>query len=285
MAYAFQRLVSFGDYTFPATLQSITPSFGGVLTATGKAVGMSGGIDHYGGRPTPAEIGKITVQFTLIADTPDQMTAKRDAVLATLNYGAQWLVAAPTSDALGQRRVRARVNDIQMPEDHKKQPDLWQAVTMVFHVPDPRWLAGGANTALWDAVTWGSFTWGGTPTTLSISAATSGTATLTNAGNTPTPLLVTLETATSARAPYIARVSGGEVAEWVRWGDVLTSGYLLLIDPASKKVYRSGVNARDYLTYKTADWLTLEPGANTLLVRCEEVTTATVRFYWWDAYR
>lgn len=130
--------LKFAGYTFPGNGLHVSPTFGDVVTRTGRLPGLSGGFDEYGIGQAPNEIGNITLSFTLIAAERDDMQAKRNAVAALTRKGVQQLRWKP--DGYTEFLFcNARVSNIRMPQDPSGQTDLWQTVSMNFQVADPHW--------------------------------------------------------------------------------------------------------------------------------------------------
>ncbi|MCZ2077914.1 MAG: phage tail family protein [Bryobacterales bacterium] len=281
MAY----LVRFGStgskiYTFPTVQKAFNTNFANLVPQTTRMPGVSGGFDNFGGYPAPQEIGNIQATFTLRSTTREGMEALRDSLNAITEWGEQWLYMQPSDPNLSERKCRARINNIAMPQDNEKA-GLWQPVTINFQASDPHWYAVGTEAPLWGDVTtaWGTSKWGGNAV---IQAMTGGgadftTFTVTNSGKMIAIPRFTwvYKSGTAATSFEIQRRVGG-VTEDVVAHTILAgvgSGKTLEINcrALSVKLYTSGVPADAYsslFSYFHPAWFRLEPGANQLYAYC-----------------
>jgi len=168
-----------------------------------------------------------------------------------------------------------------MPEDRSRHSDLWQKVQITWQVSDPAWLTAGNSNALWGDFNWGSGTWGGgSGTTIT----GSGTITLTNNGNLPTPVDIAIRPTAGnvATDPIIRRVVGGAAVDEIKWTGTLTATDTLNIRASSQSVYLNAVDAYDSrFSALTTDWLLAEPGSNAIqiiLTNPTDVISASLRY-------
>lgn len=279
------RIVRFGIgskvYTFPGHEQKFSTNFAEVVPSIKRLPGMDGGFDLYGLGRAPAAVGRVQLSLTLVSATRSGMDTLRDAIKVMRGWGVQPLYMQPTNPAAVERWCFARVLDIAMPEERGRHSDLWQKVQITWQVSDPAWLTPGNSNALWSEFNWGSGTWGGgTGTTIT----GSGTITLTNNGNLPTPVDLTLRptTGNAATDPIIRRVVGGVAVEELTWTGRLTDADTLNIRASSQSVYLNGVDAYDSrFSALTTDWLRVEPGSNAIQIRLTnptDVISASLRY-------
>jgi hypothetical protein len=279
------RIVRFGIgsrvYTFPGHEQKLSTNFAEIVPSVKRLPGMDGGYDAYGLSRAPAAVGKVQLSFTLVSATRTGMDTLRDALKIMRGWGVLPLYLQPTNPASAERWCWARVIDISMPEDRGRHSDLWQKVQITWQVSDPAWLTAGNSNALWGDFNWGSGTWGGgSGTTIT----GSGTITLTNNGNLPTPVDIAIRPTSGnvATDPIIRRIVGGAAVDQLSWTGTLTAADTLNIRASSQSVYLNAVDAYDSrFSALTTDWLLAEPGSNTIqiiLTNPTDVVSASLRY-------
>lgn len=132
------HIIQFAGYQFPGAGLSFSPSFGDVVTRTGRLPGLDGGFDEYGTGQAPGEVGNITMSFTLIASDREDMQELRDEVLALKRKGKKELRWKPPGFTKF-RFCHARINNIRMSQNPAGHTDLHQSVSINFQVSDPCW--------------------------------------------------------------------------------------------------------------------------------------------------
>lgn len=285
-------LVSFGDYTFPATLQEFNANFGNSVPTTVRLPGKDGGWSMDGGMPPPTEIGSVSVSFTLISDTRAGMDALIDALMAIVNYGLAKLIYQPTDATDDERFCYAYTNYAYISRRPADHTDLWQDVRIIFQVPDPRWLSGDYggvrigdpgleidSPAAWDIGEGGY---------LVAASGTSTSATLTYHGNADTIAVVAIEPGTgdSCTNPIIERLNGTLVVDRVQWTGTVNAGESLVIDGWKQAVTLDAVSSWDNVEYLHPDLLRLSPGVTGIRITFANAgDEANVTFYYHDAYR
>src|SRR5512134_2799678 len=112
-------------YTFPTIQAEFVTNFANLVPATARLPGLSGGFDDYGDDAAPSEIGRVTLNFTLVAYSRADMTARRDAVYAMAGWGQRRLWLRPTNHPTDPERwCNAKVNSIRMVERLDANTDL-----------------------------------------------------------------------------------------------------------------------------------------------------------------
>ncbi len=289
--------VWFAGYTFPGNGLKFSPTFGDVVTRTGRLPGLDGGFDEYGKGQAPNEVGNITLSFTLIATTRSAMQAKRDAVLALAAVGKQELRWKPAGFT-EFRFCNARVNNIRMPQDPSGQTDLWQPVSMNFQVSDPHWYSYPFNVwylndgnFLDDGLNLGGYS----PTTAIL-----GVYGFNIEGTADTFPIITIKpnqsgtTITNPRLQRKALLGGGIVLDEFAWQGVLSYGDWLTVNCRDYSVtwYRDGYGAVDGIaafTHKRAEFTRMQPGFNFFYflgtISPNTVSRLDVIFEYVEAYR
>ena len=283
---------SFGSFSFPADVQSFSSNFANAVPRTRRLPGLTGGWSDDGTRPAMQAIGNVSVSFRLRVYDRADMDAARDAVYAMYNYGLQKLVMQPTDLADDERFCYARVNNIRMSRDISGQDDLVQVVSCDFQVPDPRWYVNryGGTYELGDGSDLGDsgaeLGAGGLAQTAPDTGAT--TYTITNNGNAPTFLVVSIIPRAGADVvtPRVERIVSSEAVEWFEWSGRLTGvTEELFVDGRRQLVMAEGNNGFDDFDYETPEFMTLEPGDNSIKYSFTSQTgTIDIMFYYFDAY-
>lgn len=300
------RLVSFGSYTFPTTQSEFNTNFGDITTKTIRVPGMDGGFSQDGWGKGDSAIGRITFGFWLVAEDPDDMEAKRDAVLKLAGLGLQKLIYQPEDATAEQRWCWARVNYPTISQNFEDGANnLFQRVQMIFHVPDPRWYSdAGYSPQLAD----GSYTADGSLYVINgylsnvVSNATK-TFTVVNDGThevIPAVLIEPGAGASIATNPKIQRIVDGYAVDEVQvLGDLY--GHELAFDGKrqvamwdGKRIFGSFEYGRGAFysvdfKYKHPAFLRLAPGSNTIKVTFDNLSggapTALVLMWFEDGWR
>lgn len=156
------RLVKFiarqGEYSFPAQTSG-TLNFGEVVPSTKRMAGMDGGFDEYRDRRAPQAIGNVRSEWIINPNSSTLITSQKDAANKMLHFGKGILFVKPEESTDVKRHVRysrARINNLQMPENVNNMPHLRQKATAQFQVNDPAWygiepnsLDASYNTGRW----------------------------------------------------------------------------------------------------------------------------------------
>lgn len=284
-------VVRFGDYTFPVTLAEFSDNFANVEPQAANLPGMDGGFNLDGDGAAVTAIGKVTVGFTLIADTREEMDAKRDAVKALVEKGVQQLVKQPTNTADATRYCLARVNFINMNERKDQQTDLWQKVQIIFRVDEPRWKSAPAGTwQLGDGSQIGDagLEIGSGGEVVAASGINSSTNLVNNGTATAiAQVVVSPGAGQSAEDVEIERVVGALVVDSFKWEGTLSAGDVLSVDGRTQRATVNGASIWGAaFSYTHPDFLRIAPGTNTINIRMKNAgDAATVRVYFYDEYR
>lgn len=282
--------VSFGSYTFPATLKEFSDNFRDGVPSTVQLPGKAGGYNQDGDESLPTQMGQVTVGFTLIADDREGMDALRDAVAAMQTMGYKKLVYQPTDPDEEVRYCWAYVHYISMSRREDLHTDLWQDVQAIFHVPDPHWYVDDPDVPKFDAtydfdatITFGEgaavYAASGTETSITI---------IHNGSGVALPILtVEPDTGDTCENPEVRRVdSEGVLRDFVRYTGVLTDADILAIEAARQAVTKNGANAFANTKYGSPALIRLFPGSNTLKVRFKNAgDAANVRVYIRETYK
>jgi tail protein len=275
-------------YRFPERSQvEFSDNFRQIIEGIKAVIGKSGGVDQFGTGPALIRQGEVRVSFWLkdIA-SPLLMEAEMQAVNAMTEYGI-----APLYRELddGTRQYcMARLSNAPETYTYRNFPEKRMQITLTFAVPDPFWRKEDTSGAIWGKAVWGSFTWGGASYTSVNASGKSTSTTITNNGNASIPVRIEVETSSiqTCQYPTIQRIKSGAVVEQVRWYDTVAASKKLHFDTARHRVTLQGVASYDALTSLTADWLTLEPGSDSLKILFENSTdAATVKIHYQESYR
>lgn len=286
------RLTQFGIssrvYTFPSESEvQAEDNFRDFTDTIKSVIGKHGGVDQGNAF---AKDGQVKATFWLQDDDPATMATKIAAVGAMSDWGLMPLYRYV--DGQGTQYCHARLTNASQIYKYADRPEKRMRIPLTFDVPDPWWLKTNANGTVWGgSAKWGTaygHTWGGGGyTSVSASGLVTST-TLTNNGNLTIPVRIQVECggAQSCQFPKIQRIKIGAVVEEVLWYETVGNNKKLHIDTERQRVTLQGVARYDVLTIKTADWLTLEPGSNSIKILFENSgDAATVKFHYQEAYR
>lgn len=269
------RVVSFGEYEFPARWTQFDTNFGDAVPRTVRLPGMDGGYDEFGDDPAPTEIGNV--KFRLRVSQPGMdltsqgtaMQALRDALRGLAAQGRQVLVIEP-SGGTAQRWTMARINSVQASERLPAETDRIQDFVFDFQVSDPRWYSDNAASG-------------------TVEACGAGTTSFTrsNGGNALTVPVITVVAGTAALASGVTvrRVSGGTVLDRAQYAGTVAAGGTLVIDCRALSVTLAGSAAYGTaFSYDHPAWLRIPPGDNDYQVVLGAGQSADVTFEWDDAW-
>lgn len=266
-------------------------NFAELRTETRRLPGLSGEYDEQGlSSVAPTKKGVIRVQMTLRAYDGDVMESLRDALDVTATWGKQRLSYRPqTYPTLAERFCWARVASIDMPRDEERFYEMKQAATVVFEATDPRWLVDlAASAGQWENATWNTSTWGEAQQTFAASGLQTDLTFQYN-GTAPAEVRVEIETSGSQAVnnPRVQRVAAGAVAEELRYDAAIGASSVLVMDAQRQQVFLDWLSAyNSNFKPRTASWLTLVPGSNTIRAAFDAASNAaTVRLYHYEAYR
>lgn len=257
----------FDDYTFPEVGETFTYNFTNLVPATTRLMGLDGGFDADGTRPSPAEIGSIQFSFRLTADDPAAMQAKLDAVNRLAALGERKLYWQPEGN-YNLRWCWAKVNNLGLTY-RSDDAFLVQRIDASFQASDPHWYEDETSQVI--------------PASNTLTLAT-----VPHTGNAITLAKVTVacgvgQTCTN---PIIRRFIGGITYDEVHYTGTLTAGQSLVIDARAKSVTKDGVGVYADFDAADPDWLRLLPGSNDIRVSFANSTdAATVTLAWLPTYR
>jgi len=166
-------------------------NFGNYVPNVSRLMGVSGGISQYGTRPAPREVGNVSITTMLTAASLRDMQTQLDNIRKMGAWGVQDLWLIPDDPTLPHRFCMASTNGIPISRNADQFTETLISVTLAFQVADPRWLSyPGSGIWYWDdGSVWDTPTWV-EPRYTSTSINASSTISLTNNGNTATPLVI-----------------------------------------------------------------------------------------------
>ncbi len=285
------RLTQFHTYTF-AYDQDYRDNFADVLARTSRVVGVSGGVDEFGGGVALSEVGNIQASFFLISeDSRDGMTTLRDDLKKIMGWGVKKLWMQPSDPTAKPRWTWARVNNINIPERRDRHTDLWQKVTLSFQCADPRWYSHpsawllDSGEVLDDGLTVGGYR------ASSTSVNDGSSLTLTNNGSTTTPLYLRFDAESNAVTNLrvsLRDVSDVEIGRW-RFEDTLSAGQILEVDSTALSVTVTDTTTDGrydaFNPSKGNGFLELPSGTNTLVIDGSFTGNITLYADYLDAWR
>lgn len=282
--------VSFGSYSFPASLKEFSDNFKDGVPNTVQMPGKAGGYNQDGDESLPTQMGQVTIGFRLMADTREGMDALRDAANAMQSMGLQKLIYQPTEPDDDVRYCWAYVHYIQMARREDLHTNYWQDVQAVFHVPDPHWYVDDPDVPKFD----GTYDFDGTITfgdgaAVYAASGTETTLTITHNGTGIALPILTIEpdTSDSCENPEVRRLdSDGIIRDRVGYTGVVTDADLFAIESARQALTFNGANVFADCEYGNPALLRLFPGENTLKVRFKNAgDAANVRIYIREVYK
>lgn len=273
-------------YTFPVTLGDYRDNFASPVRRAIRLPGLSGGYDPFGQSVAPREIGEVRQSFTLVTRNrtgAGSMDTLRETARALVLRGTQPLYFRPTDfPTRAERWCMAAVNDVQMSQDIGEQTDIFQPVTVIWQVSDPRWYSppSYASTALvWDVGVWDTNTWAwGTPTIFSGTGTTDVVRTQGGTAETQPDIVLRTGSSQTITNPIFRLFFDGLQIDELIWTGTMTENSMLWINCRTRQVTLNGVNVYSGLTWTSVDWMTLYPGANTLRVITPVGNSGSVEF-------
>jgi hypothetical protein len=267
-------------------MQSYSDNFANVVPRTKRLPDLDGGFDEYGSERAPREIGNVSITFTMIAPTADDMDARRRDIRETANWGTDKLFRLVDFDTIEQW-CYARVNSIQMAESVAGLDYLWQSVTINFQVADPAWYGQGTETWTWgDGTLWGSKPWGG-DAPVNNASGTETDFTINVSGNLVTYPRISLipGIGNSCTNPVIQRIVDGVAVDEVSYSGTLTNTDSLQFNTRKRSFTLNGSSAFNDVDFINGRIFTLEPGNNTIRVQFDNAgDAATLRLYYFERY-
>lgn len=281
-------------YTFIASrVQAHDDTFRTLQPKVDRLPGISGGYSQFGTQPPPAGEGTVTMDYVLVANSVEEITALKDALNQMLWWGEKKLYLKPSNYPTEKERwCMATCVDVSMPVDDKKS-QLWQRVKIKWSVPNPFWYATGSNSGPWrwgDGTKWGSGAlWGGGGNATQIVAGNNNDLTFSTVGNQPTYPKITLTCATGqlVTGPFtIARMVGDVVVDELELNTSLSEGDSIEINVPANRVLLNGTGAYASLTHNRSYWLKFLPGSNILrLITGDSDDSYTLSIYYYDVYK
>lgn len=277
-------------FIFPATVTEFDDNFRKLITNTTRLPGTSGGFDNYGYSAAPSAVGKVWVEFIVVAKTIEQMARLKDELRSLAGWGKQQLFAQPLDLAMGERWCNARVVDVAMPESGENGTHRNQRVRIEFEVPEARWYAYPADSSsvVWgDAGTiWDNSFWSGSdgvefngPGPQDVVVNYAGTA-----ANAPIIKLLCLAGQTVTN-PKIEHFYGSELQGYVQFLGTVAANNTLIIDCKRLAAKNGSIDVYDNMVITSSAWLMLRPGSNTLRVTSSgSPQTCTVYVQYEEAY-
>lgn len=277
------------NYTFSQFQRAYRDNFSNLVTQTNRVPGVSGGFNERGDDPLSSAIGDISIQIRLVANTRDEMTALRDQVKEMASWGMQRLFMQPSDPNLGERWCDAVINNIDMPEKRHEHTDLWQEVSINFHVPFPFWHEIGTENWSWgDGTLWGSKDWGGSATPKACSGLETEFAVDVAGSATTNPrITIACGAGQTASNPQIERIVGGVVVDRIAIPETLVTGDSYEINCRAKSFKKNGVDAYTSAVYfNHYDLMQLPVGTQTIRVKFDNPTdAASVTMRWFTLWR
>lgn len=269
-------------YTFPTDSQvSYTDNFASLVTKTVRLPGVNGGFSNLGAGPGLSPVGTVRADLWLEFNDYVEATDKVNSLRAMAAYGLMPLVRQPLYGA--EQFCFARLNDAQLQQAVQNTPHKRLKVPLVFEVPDPFWYRTVSGFGkLWDD---GVTNWDdGTTWDASTGYAVSNSATwsFTNPGNTYTlPRLFLVNSSINiANSIRVQRMVNSVAEDDFAYTTDLATGTYLDVDPARRRVSIGpvGTNALAHFTAKSADWLRLMPGTNSIKITCNGGLTLYMQY-------
>lgn len=134
LRFAHQR----GIYEFPLQTNDDN-NFPNLVPDVARIYGMDGGLDQYGDRRAPQEIGTLRVGWWVFATVPGEISDDIDAALAMADWGKGRLFMQPENALRGHRWAKARINNIQDSREVSAVPHRQRKLQATFNVNWPAW--------------------------------------------------------------------------------------------------------------------------------------------------
>lgn len=290
-------ITKFGTGTNTYTFYNITAwndNFGAYVPKVDRLMGVSGGLDQYGRRAAPREVGSVSITTMLTATSPRDMQSQLDNIRKMGTWGVQPLWFIPDDMTLPPRFCMARVNNLPVSRSADQFTETLISLTLTFQVADPRWLSWPGTPWYWDDGTlWGAKSYVSSRySSSSINA--SSTISLTNNGNTPTPLVIRVAAANNVTSFELGLIGdNGAIVNGFRYTTTLASATsdLLTVDGENLSVLhdqRTGAGIASGYPYFTRlngnGFIQLPPGTWTLDVNGTFVGNVTVEIDYYDAW-
>lgn len=263
-----------GSYTFPDQTSGQL-LFGEVTPSTKRLAGMDGGFDEYRDRRAPQGIGNVRAEWWLTPEDRLLIRAQKDTAAKMLHYGSGRLfqfVEDTNDTARDLRWTRARINNLQMPENVRDMPHLRQRVTANFQAADPAWYGIEPNEYddTYNEDKWYFFdhglkfdtagvVWGGPRRMETIS--NGDTLTVINSGSHPTRPII--------------RISGVS-STWLLGGEgIMLGDPILFLDGPISATPNIGMRRISYASEETIEewqWYGTIESTDTLEINCQKFT-------------
>jgi hypothetical protein len=280
--YAFYNVTAWSD------------NFGNYVPNVSRLMGVSGGVSQYGSRPAPREVGSVSVTTMLTAATPRDMQTQLDNIRKMGSWGVQDLWLIPDDPTLPPRFCLASTNGIPVAHNAENFTETMISVTLTFQVADPRWLSYPGTVWYWDDGTlWDAKNWV-EPRSTSTTINASSTVSLTNNGNTPTPLVIRVTaTANVSNFEMTLLDNTGAIINGFRYENTLASATadVLTVDSETLSVLHdqtTGAGIASGYPYFTRlggnGFIILPPGTWTLDVNGTFTSNVTLDIEYYDAW-
>lgn len=267
-------------YTFP-TIDNDNNNFYDLVRRIVRLPDVNGGYDLRGAVNPEKEVGTINVRFRLdykfahvqydpsglVSDEAAMQLALDDLLgLAYVGQGKLY------KDFFGDERFAfCKMNNIPYSTNQRNPDNLWLSVSTIFSASLPYWFKQGTETGgTWGGFSWGDGTqWGGSATAHAVSG-TSTSWTETYNGIAPTLVRVSFGGLAGTMVnPRIYRQVGGVPTDDLQYAGTIALNEELQIQCRTREVQKDGSNEYDNFSYTTADWFTLLPGSNTIVVEMD----------------
>lgn len=279
-------IYKFGDYEFPSNSARGKDEAFNYREALQDMPTADGAWDHLGD-DNYKDSALVEHRFWLEADSPTDLETAIDDFREAMHAGRQALYWRMEDGSV--RWAWAKCVDIAMPTSRETREALPVAVT--FRVPEAyRYDLHAASGALWGSFDWGDGTlWGGSVTTSFAFSNTVTDITVTNVGNAPALVVVTISCSavqTANNVKVARRVSGVDV-QYFQSTRAISSSKALVVDCEDQSVEYDGSD--DYSAFTIGsdqvEWLHLEPGDNSIRISCSSPSDAgTIEFDFYPTF-
>jgi len=277
------RLTHFGVYVFPLYNKRDKVSVGDTSGAMIPLVG-GGFYDGYGTEDAPEAIRTVSTEYEIIETTATAVQTHRDDIRGRAGQLLRLWAQLPDSTV---RFAWARLARVEM--ERRREYLFYQPIRLQFDIGASGW-NGAAHGAPWflDA---GHYLESGkylnqddvwTP------SADGDTEVVVNAGNITVTNAVLTITASGTATISNVRIRCGD-CDW-QWTGTVALSTSLVIDCGTRSVKNNTVDAYSgfalHANHKTADWLQLAPGNNTVTINYtgNANASATVTFDFYDGW-